>query len=59
MSEVFMLCDVNKSERKGCLNPSLSDLSLGSLEYDSLNEHGKANIKISTNDLTVCDANPH
>lgn len=58
VSEVFMLCDVNKSERKGCLNPVFSDLSLGSLEYDSLNEQDKANIKRFTNDLTVCDANP-
>lgn len=41
------------------LKPQSSDLSLGSLEYDSLNEHDKANIKISTNDLTVSDANPH
>lgn len=53
-----MLCEVNKSERKGCLNSVFSDLSLGSLEYDSLNEQDKANIKRFTNDLTVCDANP-
>lgn len=53
-----MLCDVNKSEKKECLNSGLSDLSLGNLEYDSLNEQDKANMKTSTNNLTVCDANP-
>lgn len=58
VSEVFMLCDVKKSERKGCLNPVFSDLNLGSLEYDGLNEQDKANIKRFTNDLTVCNANP-